>query len=329
MYSVNFNSVLLIIGMVIIGAMFIAFYMYYISCYIKDVKSGNSDIEIIDDAIYGNLSQVKRKKKIVKTINSIAFYGLLLCIVPFFIFAIINKTQGNITLFGDKGVLAVASGSMSQRNPVNDHLDKYNLNNQFNTFDLIVVEMVDSEDDLELYDVVTYVDDKGRLIIHRIIEIKEDVDGETIYITRGDSNDVSDKPITFDRIKGEYIDFRIPFIGALILFFQSLIGIITIIVLIVCLFIVDKYNGILSKEKSARLKKLEFFDFENFKKDESIFEELIYYKGFMYKFNENGFVDKFDIDKENDYFEESNNQIIKVRTAENEEPKVEKYTIKE
>ena len=288
-----------------------AFYLFYIRGYKEDIKRGDADIELIDDAIYREYVNTKRKGKIKKNINSIVFYVFLVCITPIFLFAIINKAQGNITTFGNKGLLAVASGSMSKRNPANDYLDEFNLNNQFNTFDIIIVEAVDSVDDLELYDVVTYVDNTGKLIIHRIIEIKYDSIGQPIYITRGDSNDVSDKSIMFERIKGEYTNVRVPFVGALILFFQSYMGIVTTIILVLCLFVIDRGNILLSKEKTERLKKLQAFEIDK------MVEKNIYFKGFVYKFSNDKNVDKIELDSDNEYYEESQTTIIKVQINEN------------
>ena len=169
MYSIGIEVVIPIMLLIIIGIAFCFIYSWYISGTISDIKSGKADIELLDEAIYENLSSVKKRKKISKTINSIVFYGLLICIAPSFIFAIVSKAQGNLTLFGDKGILVVASGSMSRKDPVNDYLIENDLNNQFNTWDIIIIEAVNSDDDLKLYDVITFVDSTGRNIIHRII----------------------------------------------------------------------------------------------------------------------------------------------------------------
>ena len=142
--------------------------------------------------------------------------------------------QGNVTNFGDKGVLVVASGSMSQKNAANDYLIEHNLTNQFNTYDIIVIEEVNSDEDLKLYDVITFVDKDGKLVIHRIIKIETDENGNVTYITRGDSNNTNDAPSTIANIKGKYTNKRIQYIGAIVLFFQSTLGIVTLVILAIC-----------------------------------------------------------------------------------------------
>lgn len=324
MYSIGIESIIPIVFLIIIGVMFCFIYTWYTNGVILDIKSGKLDIQLIDEAIYENLSSVKKRKKISKTINSIVFYGLLICIAPFFIFAIINKTEGNITNFGDKGILVVASGSMSYKNSVNEYLFENDLNNQFSTFDIIIVEKVDSDDDLKLYDVVTFVDSSGKNIIHRIIEIDDSDPNNIIYKTRGDAAKVTDPVSTIANIKGKYTNIRIRYIGAVVLFFQSTLGIGTLVILGLCLIFNDKQTEKINKVKNERLDKFQMIDYKGSISSDAYHEE-IYYNSFVYYFNDKGFVEKKENTNDDIVLEE--NQLIKIYKEKNMETQITKFYI--
>ena len=232
--------------------------------------------------------------------------------------------QGNLTTFGNKSVLVVASGSMSQKNAANDYLIEHNLTNQFNTYDIIIIEEVNSDEDLQLYDVITFMDKDGKLVIHRIIKIETDENGNVTYITRGDSNNTNDAPSTIANIKGKYTDRRIPYIGAVVLFFQSTLGIITLVILAVCLIINDKQMNKIAKIKNERLNKFQMINF-SVSSNEKEYQEEIYYSNIVYYFNNNGFVEKQK--NKTEEFVPNNDELIKVYKEENMEPEIFRYTI--
>ena len=76
-------------------------------------------------------------------------------------------------MIGNKTIMVVASGSMSKKNDANAYLNSNNLNNQFQTYDIIVLEKVENASDLNKYDVIAYRNDQGINVIHRIIEIED------------------------------------------------------------------------------------------------------------------------------------------------------------
>lgn len=320
------------IGVGCFSAVFTILYLTYSNSTINEYKSGKRDIELIDEAIYDNLNRVKKRRAIMKTIKSIGFYGLMIIIIPIFSFSLLNKFSGNITMIGDKGILVVATGSMSEKNEKNDYIVSNNLNNQFDAFDIIVVEKVKYASDLKLYDVISYVNDQGINVIHRIIDI-EFIDGKIRYETRGDSNNASDKyHPTIDDVKGKYTGVNIPIIGMFVLFMQSSIGIITVVGLIYCLFMIDKLTNKILNAQNERLEKLSVaIDYENETVQGQMqikFIETIYYKGYSYKFNEDGFIDKDQI-TDNEILEKSNSSIIKVIENEKKEIISEEFKIDE
>ena len=80
--------------------------------------------------------------------------------------------------------------------------------------DLILIKGVSGKDDIGIGDIVVYTNEKG-FTIHRVVEIKEDT-----FITKGDANNVKDKPVEYDKLIGKTLNFknkpiRIPYLGRL------------------------------------------------------------------------------------------------------------------
>lgn len=102
------------------------------------------------------------------------------------------------------GMAVVLSGSMEPSLKVNDLL------------------IVHEADNYKKGDVVVY--QRGyELIVHRIISIDEDK-----IITQGDANNTADEPITQNDIKGR-VCLHIPFVGLIINFIKTPVGIILIL----------------------------------------------------------------------------------------------------
>jgi signal peptidase len=230
------------------------------------------------------------------------FYALLIVFVPVFIFSAISKFNGDVLMIGGKSLMVVASGSMSEQHKENDYLKKYSLNNQFDTYDVIILNEVKDRSELKTYDVIAFVNDKGVNVIHRIIGT-EYSGGQIRYKTRGDSNNATDeyRP-AFDDVLGKYSGTRIKSIGVFIMFFQSYGGMVTIAALVYCLIMMDTLNKRLEFAQDERVKKLReaiaFDSLTNAKEFKTEFTERIYYKGYAYVFNDTGFVEKHELPTE-------------------------------
>ena len=308
------STVVTFIGVFSFATLFTILYKSYASSQIAEIKSGKRDIEIIDEVIYERQQHVKNRRKVIGLIRTIAFYVIIIIIIPVFVFSLINKVMGNVMMIGNKAVMVVATGSMGYKNEANDYLFNRNLNNQFQQYDIIVLEKV-KQSDINLYDVIAYENDKGMNIIHRIISIEPG--SSTKYVTRGDIYDSSKtdlyKPV-YEDVIGRYTGKRIPSVGIFIMFLQSYAGIITVVSLVYCLIMIDRTSEKIDKVQQERIDKLEeALDYlDESSKDclKAEYKETIYYKGFAYTFDENGFIDKTEI-KEGPYLEKSNDTIIK------------------
>lgn len=305
------SLIVTVIGVFSFAAIFTILYKSYATSQIAELRSGKKDIELIDEVIYERQTKVKRRRKITKIIRTIVFYAIMILLVPLFIFSLVNRIQKNVTMIGNKTMMVVASGSMSMKNEANDYLITNNLNDQFNTYDIIFLEKVDNANDLKLYDTVAYTNDKGINVIHRIKEIR--TDGS--YVTRGDSNNADDAyHPNFDDIIGRYTGSRLKGVGIFVIFLQSYAGIITVVSLVYCLIMIDRTAEKINLVQDKRIKQLEdVIDYSNESNVDGLkaeYVEKIYYKGFSYTFDENGFIDKTEI-KDGEYLEKSDSAMIK------------------
>ena len=135
----------------------------------------------------------KQKKFSKKTVFRYIVFSLIGIVLGLFVYS--QNVKG---ILRDKmpmpfgyGMSVVLSGSMESRLSVND---------------LVIIKATDS---FEVNDIVLYQDGNS-LVIHRIIEI----DGDTVT-TKGDANNVADKPIHKNQIKGVLV-FDIARLGAVV-----------------------------------------------------------------------------------------------------------------
>lgn len=135
-------------------------------------------------------SKIEKQKKIKKVLKCI-FYPIAIFIVICainIVYQKIIKKEDNINLFGFRPYV-VLSGSMEPDLQVGD---------------MIVSKQV-SGDRVEIGDIITFEDENGATITHRVVDIIIK-DGEKLYQTKGDNNSAIDVGlISIKNIKGEYI----------------------------------------------------------------------------------------------------------------------------
>lgn len=302
------------IGVFSFATLFTILYKSYASSQIAEIKSGKRDIEIIDEVIYERQKHVQNRRKVTALIRTVAFYLIIVTIIPIFTFSLINKFTGNKMMIGGNTVMVVASGSMGYKNEANDYLFNYNLDNQFQQYDIIVLEKV-NKNQIKKYDVIAYRNDRDMNIIHRVVGFE--YSNTLRYITRGDIYDSTKTDVfrpSFDDVIGRYTGKRIPGIGIFIIFLQSYAGIITVVSLVYCLLMVDSISRKIDKVQSERVQKLEealdYFDETTSEALKAEYKETIYYKGYAYSFDENGFIDKIEI-KDGPYLKQDKDTLIK------------------
>lgn len=250
------------------------FLLYYQNKAKKEAEKGTRTSEFLSLLLDTKDKKKIKKKKTKKIISNVIFYTLLVLFIPVFVYAVSNRITNNKMPLGDKRVRVVASGSRSKKNEANkDYLEnenlrkQYNLDNQFQKNDRIIVSKPEGVNDIHLYDVVVYDNRKtNRTIIHRVIKI-DDSTGIPHYTTRGDANNANDDyDLTFEDIVGVYTNKKIDKVGALVLFLQSPIGICTFLAVLYSMVRIDivssKRDKVTDRYVSELDKKVKYPDFE-------------------------------------------------------------------
>ena len=200
----------------------------------------------------------KEKKKIhndgwLVTLLSRILAGVL-CLV--FIFSMVLAFTENTVLDDLPSLKVVKSDSMSYKNKLNDYLFTNELDDQFNTYDLIVTEKLPDEFDLELYDIVVY-DLNGTAIVHRIVEIIEPNSTHPqhrYFRLQGDAVSSPDASVVlYDQMLGIYRGAHIPALGSIIVFLQSPAGWLCIILMLFTLIAAPIVENKLVNERLVRL----------------------------------------------------------------------------
>ena len=217
---------------------------------LKAIAFGQKDKEITTE--YNKSKKPKNKVwAVVSNVLSILIFVVVLC--AFVASMCINS---NCTDTKTTTLKVVKSNSMSFKNEKNTYLFENNLNDQFDAFDMVVVEALPDEADLQVYDVVVY-ELQGQLVVHRIIAIEEPNSShpnERHFLLRGDANAVSDiYPVKYSQMLGIYRGVHIPFVGSIVLFLQSPVGYACLFLVIVCMFVGPAVDKKIAKQKTARL----------------------------------------------------------------------------
>lgn len=167
------------------------------------------------------MKKTKSKKNTFFIVLKWIIYVLIILLIVISLWLMIDRISGyNFSFFGLRSSV-ISSDSMSEVNVRHEDRD-YLLENEERLYknDLIFTYDASSIEDLEVYDIVTYVDSNNNLICHRIVQI--DIEENKIW-TQGDANNARDGVIEFEDIKGVYIG-KISSLGAVTLYLQSPYG---------------------------------------------------------------------------------------------------------
>lgn len=164
-------------------------------------------------------------------------FSLLICLAlcVAFCFSVYMNTTEDKAPNGIPSLKVVKSDSMATKNEKNTYLAENGLDDQIQTFDIIVTRHLPPEEELELYDIVVYKQD-DIYIIHRIVGIEEPNEshpGERHFLLQGDAVDRPDQfPVLYSQMQGIYEGERVPFVGSFVLFLQSPAGWLCIILVL-------------------------------------------------------------------------------------------------
>ncbi|MBQ9120746.1 MAG: hypothetical protein IJY12_00075 [Clostridia bacterium] len=210
-----------------------------------------------DDAIKTEYEKQTRASCLFRAIERIVSLVVCIVLLVLFLFSAYVSVQKDMC-FGERipTMRVVMSGSMAKKYETNTYLYENDLNDQFDTFDLLFVYCPPAAAELELYDIVVYEVD-GVDVIHRIVGIEEPNEShpdERYFLLQGDAVEVPDRfPVHYSQIKAIYRGGKIPFVGSFIYFLQSPAGWICILLVIVAMIASSVVDKNLEKEKHARL----------------------------------------------------------------------------
>ena len=225
------------------------------------------ELRMIDNGLLDK----KIAKEYMKSLNKEPFFkttfGIVTIAVTAVVFACFAWTFS--VRFSDpmvKGAMSVPrvvlSSSMSTKRNTNTYLEKYGLNEQFDTFDMIFTNELPGEFELELYDVVVYENERGELIIHRIVSIEEPNEkhpDHRLFELRGDAVKYSDEELVeYSQMRSIYRGEKIPYVGSFVYFVQSPSGYLCILLVFIGFFITPLIEKYLWRRK---LRRLEFIGF--------------------------------------------------------------------
>lgn len=178
-----------------------------------------TQIDSYDELESYKLLLKKKRKKLVARIFTFLFLLIIAPILIFFTSIIIDR-DGKHSFFGVNFYI-VATNSMEPEIMVND---------------FVVLKKVDDVDSLKIGDDIGYINEKGQVIIHRIIDIKEESQGEEIYkkfVTKGINNDYSDQlMVEYEDIVGIRTK-TLHMLGDVIMFFRSPWGIAVMVLILI------------------------------------------------------------------------------------------------
>lgn len=129
-----------------------------------------------------------------------------------------------------------------------------------NVQDAIVIKRINPED-IEQGDIISFLATnsyyQGKVITHRVIGIEESQDGQLLFRTKGDNNNVVDGTlVNEDNVYGKVI-FRIPFLGYVRQFLSTYFGWILCIACPLLYIIMTEVVRVRKKLKEKKVKELE------------------------------------------------------------------------
>ena len=160
--------------------------------------------------------------KIIKLIKNIICWTLIAVLVFTLVVFFMSRINGSTPSVLGYSIFRVSSGSMEPELMVGD---------------IILDKTVDNPEDLKVGDVITFKSsDYGDLLVtHKVIKAPYEENGKLMLQTKGIANEVEDKPISVDNVKGIMI-CKVDYLDTVYNVFLSPWGLLILIALIVIIF---------------------------------------------------------------------------------------------
>ena len=169
-----------------------------------------------NEQIKHKIEQRKKRKRILKIFLYPLIAFILICDV-YLILQMIKNPTDTAQLFGYR-CFSVASGSMEPTLQIGD----------------LIITKEKSKKDIKVGDIISFKDGDST-ITHRVIKVISQ-NGEILYQTKGDNNNVSDeKNIKYEDVEGVYVD-HIPELGKMYIYIQKTPVVIFILIIIYIIY---------------------------------------------------------------------------------------------
>ena len=165
---------------------------------------------------------MKKRFRVIKGIVNVLCWILVVFIVLTVALSLISRLNGSTPSVFGYSIYRVSSGSMEPELKVGD---------------IILDKVVENPKDLKVGDVITFKsDDYGDLLVtHKVIKAPYEENGKLMLQTRGVANELEDKPISTDKVKGIMI-CKVDYLDTVYNVFLSPWGLLILIALIVIIF---------------------------------------------------------------------------------------------
>ena len=179
--------------------------------------------------------------RIIKLIKNIICWTLIVVLVFALVIFFMSRINGSTPSVFGYSIFRVSSGSMEPELMVGD---------------IILDKEIDNPEDLKVGDVITFIssDYGDRLVTHKIIKAPYEENGKLMLLTKGIANEVEDKPISADNVKGIMI-CKIDYLDTVYNIFLSPWGLLILIALIIIIFfdeIITIMKILTNNDKSAK-----------------------------------------------------------------------------
>ena len=259
-----------IITIVTLGIVSILVVGLMVFCYCQIIKSTKalSKSGLLDEE-YKQENTHKKNKYLNILINAfsitITVSLLSLCLV-----GVYYRISGEQFSINNQTAFVIASNSMENcisqeyetilRENVKEYLDtddegatNYIVNSEFNVGDMLTFTRLDKEEELELYTVYGYKNNKNQIIVHRLVGKQNNK-----YVFRGDNTPGNDTLVSRDQILYRYNNSRILVIGYFVLFASSSFGVYSLFIVLL-IFVM----GDITKHQYEKIKKNRLYILEN------------------------------------------------------------------
>ena len=165
---------------------------------------------------------MKKRFKVIKGIVNVLCWILVVIIVLTVALSLITRINGETPSVFGYSIFRVSSGSMEPELMVGD---------------IILDKTVDNPEDLKVGDVITFKsNDYGDMLVtHKVIKAPYEENKKLMLQTKGIANDLADKPISVDNVKGIMI-CKVDYLDTVYNIFLSPWGLLILIALIVIIF---------------------------------------------------------------------------------------------